>query len=77
MFTSAGMGRLYGPVARNTFSGGALYVKPKVERFGSLRDLTRIGTNADCDGGGVWGIGADGSDIVGEFDGVSCSSARS
>lgn len=54
-----------------------MYVKPKVERFGSLRDLTRLGTDADCDGGGVWGITADGSDIIGEYDGVSCSDLRS
>ena len=54
-----------------------MYVKPKVERFGSLRELTRIGFNADCDGGGVWGNTADGDDVLGEFDGVSCSSARS
>lgn len=54
-----------------------MYEKPKVERFGSLRDLTRIGFNADCDGGGVWGNDGDGSDVIGEFDGVSCSSARS
>ena len=54
-----------------------MYVKPKVERFGTLRDLTRIGTDADCDGGGVWGIGADGANVIGEFGGVSCSGLRS
>jgi hypothetical protein len=47
------------------------YVKPKLERFGSLRQLTLVGTDADCDGG-IWGIGVDGSNI-GEFFGYSCS----
>lgn len=38
-----------------------MYVKPKLERYGSLRELTLIGLNSDCDGG-VWGISAtDGS----------------
>lgn len=32
-----------------------MYVKPQVEKFGSLRELTQIGTGADCDGG-VLGI---------------------
>lgn len=40
-----------------------MYVKPSVERFGSLRELTLIGLNTDCDGG-VWGISAtDGSTL--------------
>jgi hypothetical protein len=47
------------------------YVKPKLERFGTLRSLTQVGTNADCDGG-IYGIGADGSNI-GEFFGYPCS----
>lgn len=34
-----------------------MYIKPRLERFGSLRELTRIGFNADCDGG-IWGISA-------------------
>ena len=38
-----------------------MYVKPQVQRFGSLRELTLIGLDANCDGG-VWGITAtDGS----------------
>lgn len=45
------------------------YQKPALERFGSVRDLTQIGLNADCDGG-IWGV-VDGSDI-GELFGVAC-----
>lgn len=38
-----------------------MYVKPEVVKFGTLRDLTKIGFDHDCDGG-VFGIGAtDGS----------------
>jgi len=33
-----------------------MYIKPKLERFGSVRELTRLGTNPDCDGG-IFGIG--------------------
>lgn len=33
-----------------------MYTKPKLERFGSLRELTLVGLSADCDGG-VYGIG--------------------
>jgi len=48
-----------------------MYEKPTLERFGSLRDLTLVGTDADCDGG-IWGIGVDGSNI-GEYFGYQCS----
>lgn len=34
-----------------------MYVKPKLEVFGSLRELTQLGTDPDCDGG-IYGIGA-------------------
>jgi hypothetical protein len=34
-----------------------MYVKPEVVRFGTLRELTQIGLNADCDGG-IQGITA-------------------
>ncbi|MEX0907487.1 MAG: hypothetical protein WD054_04075 [Gemmatimonadota bacterium] len=41
-----------------------MYFKPELERFGSLRDITQLGSGPDCDGG-VWGINpgtpADGS----------------
>lgn len=38
-----------------------MYVKPQVERFGSVRELTQLGLDRDCDGG-AFGIG-DGSVI--------------
>ena len=28
-----------------------MYVKPQLQRFGSLRELTLIGLDANCDGG--------------------------
>jgi hypothetical protein len=34
-----------------------MYEKPKVERFGSFRELTLWGTDEDGDGGVIWGIG--------------------
>jgi hypothetical protein len=33
-----------------------MYNSPKLERFGSMRDLTMLGISADCDGG-IHGIG--------------------
>lgn len=33
-----------------------MYSKPQVQRFGSLRELTQLGLNQDCDGG-IFGIG--------------------
>jgi len=35
-----------------------MYVKPEVVRFGTLRELTQIGLDRDCDGGinGVPGV---------------------
>jgi hypothetical protein len=40
-----------------------MYSKPRVERFGSLRELTQYGAGPDCDGGafGVPGGPGDGS----------------
>ena len=34
-----------------------MYVKPQVVRFGTLRELTQIGLDNDCDGG-IDGISA-------------------
>ncbi len=34
-----------------------MYVKPHLVKFGTVRDLTQIGLNQDCDGG-IWGISA-------------------
>ena len=28
-----------------------MYVKPEIVRFGTLRELTKIGLDSDCDGG--------------------------
>lgn len=36
--------------------GGDMYNKPKLERFGSFRELTQLGFDADGDGG-FHGIG--------------------
>ena len=36
-----------------------MYEKPQLVRYGSLRELTQLGFNQDCDGG-IYGIG-DGS----------------
>jgi hypothetical protein len=32
-----------------------MYSKPQVQKFGSLRELTQVGFDADCDGG-IFGI---------------------
>ena len=34
-----------------------MYVKPEVVKFGTLRELTQLGLNQDCDGG-IQGITA-------------------
>lgn len=36
-----------------------MYSKPELQKFGSMRELTLLGLDQDCDGG-VWGI-ADGT----------------
>jgi hypothetical protein len=36
-----------------------MYEKPRVERFGTFRELTRAGWDRDNDGLVVWGIGGD------------------
>ena len=42
-----------------------MYEKPTVERFGSLRELTKLGAGPDCDGGafGITGGPGDGSTV--------------
>lgn len=37
-----------------------MYSKPRVERFGSFRELTRWGFSSASDGGSIWGIGSPG-----------------
>jgi hypothetical protein len=39
--------------------GGLMYKKPRVERFGTFRELTRAGWDRDNDGLVVFGIGGD------------------
>ncbi|MFO7260514.1 MAG: lasso RiPP family leader peptide-containing protein [bacterium] len=34
-----------------------MYVKPRLERFGSVRELTQYGLSTDCDGG-IFGVDA-------------------
>lgn len=43
--------------------GACMYTKPALQRFGGLRALTLVGTNADGDGGIVFGI-ANGCNII-------------
>ncbi len=47
-----------GQAARqNLRRGGAVYQKPKVERFGTFRELTQVGFNGTTDGFTICGIG--------------------
>ena len=39
------------------------YVKPALELFGTFRELTRVGTDADGDGGIIFGI-SDGCNLT-------------
>lgn len=41
-----------------------MYQKPKVERFGTFRELTQIGTNGAYDGVTIFGI-ANGNELCG------------
>jgi hypothetical protein len=41
-----------------------MYQKPKVERFGTFRELTQIGFNGSTDGFTICGIGT-GNDLCG------------
>jgi hypothetical protein len=40
-----------------------MYTKPQVVKFGTLRELTQVGTDADCDGGILGAV--NGSNIFG------------
>lgn len=46
-----------------------MYQKPALQRFGDLRALTLVGTDADGDGGLVFGI-ANGCNITEAFGGT-------
>ena len=41
-----------------------MYQKPKIERFGTFRDLTQVGFNGSTDGYTIEGIGI-GNDLCG------------
>lgn len=41
------------------FPGGGMYEKPRVQRFGTFRELTAAGWDRDNDGLVVFGIGGD------------------
>ena len=46
-------------ISATASKGGAVYEKPKVERFGTFRELTLAGWDRDNDGLVVLGIGGD------------------
>jgi hypothetical protein len=51
-----------------------MYEKPKLERFGTFRELTQIGLNSDADGAVIFGIGCK----VGKWEiANSCPTSRS
>ena len=50
-----------------------MYQKPKVERFGTFRELTQIGFNGDTDGFTICGIGGGtGNELCGGPEGPCC-----
>lgn len=55
-----------GQAARHhtTFEEGRVYQKPRVERFGSFRELTQVGFNGTTDGFTICGIGT-GNELCG------------
>ena len=62
--------RAAGPAARfHPFHGRFMYVKPKLERFGTFRELTRVGFNGCSDGYTVTndstGVSDSGSELLG------------
>jgi hypothetical protein len=56
-----------GQAARqNLRHGGTVYQKPKVERFGTFRELTRVGFNGTTDGFTICGVnGGTGNELCG------------
>ena len=52
---TANGGRLADPGCRNMEC--LVYQKPAVQKFGSFRELTQVGTDASSDGAAAWGIG--------------------
>ena len=45
-----------GRLARHSRTGDGMYRKPKLERFGSFRELTQLGLDAEGDGGVYIGL---------------------
>ena len=57
-----------------------MYEKPKLERFGTFRELTQVGFNGNSDGFtvcGVPGASGTGSDVCGGATTAPCLAARS
>ena len=48
--------RSAGRLARNSRMGECMYKKPKLEKFGTFRELTQLGLDADGDGGVYIGL---------------------
>ena len=62
-----------GRTARSLDTGRRrVYQKPKVERFGTFRELTQIGLQGNSDGYTICGIGGTGSDYCGGPDTPPC-----
>ncbi|MFI5241963.1 MAG: lasso RiPP family leader peptide-containing protein [Gemmatimonadales bacterium] len=53
-----------------------MYQKPKVERFGTFRELTQVGFNGTTDGFTICGIGS-GNELCGGPDVPPCRSTGS
>lgn len=52
-----------------------MYQKPRVERFGTFRELTQVGFNGSTDGFTICGIGnGTGNELCGGPGGPRCSS---
>lgn len=49
-----------------------MYQKPKVERFGTFRELTQIGLQGSSDGFTICGIGGTGNNFCGGPDSPPC-----
>ena len=48
--------RSAGRLARHSCTGDGVYKKPKLERYGTFRELTQLGLDADGDGGVYIGL---------------------
>ena len=48
--------RSTGRLARHSHMGDCMYKKPKLEKFGTFRELTKLGLDSDGDGGVYIGL---------------------